>query len=495
MAIIAVAGFQHETNTFASVKAGYDVFARGGAWPPLVQGEDMLAALKGQNLPAAGFVKRAKALGHDVVPILWTAAEPSAEVTKAAYEKIAGMILDGIMALETVDAVYLDLHGAMVAEHADDGEGELLRRLRDRLGPDIPVVASLDLHANVTSLMVESATLLDAFRTYPHIDMAATGVRCATLLNGLLRSGRPIFKAFRQVPFLIPIPWQCTDIAPAKEIYRDLQESLDDVVFAASFCPGFPLADIADCGPTVVAYGFLADRTEACADHILDRIVAAEEAWNGEALAPEAAIAKAMAIADGARKPVILADVQDNAGGGGESDTTGLLRAMASHNLQRAAIGLIADPVAAAVAHEAGVGKTIAVGLGGKSGVPGDAPFDALFRVDALGDGKFTGTGPFYKGSHMDLGPMACLSLGGLQIAICSVKAQLADLAMLRHVGIEPTEQAFIGIKSSVHFRADFAPIAEDIIIVVAPGSVLLDTAALEFQKLRPDIRRAPGAA
>ncbi|SAK85094.1 PF07364 family protein [Caballeronia calidae] len=204
---ILIAGFQHETNTFAPSKAAYENFERGEGFPLMCRGDDVLA-LREVNIPAGGFIRAAEASGHTLVPVIWAGASPSAHVTRDAFERIVGEIVDAART-RYVDAVYLDLHGAMVAEHVDDGEGELLARVRKAVGRDIPIVASLDLHANVTERMLHNADALVAYRTYPHVDMAHTGARTAALLERLL-AGETLHGASRRLPFLIPINGMCT---------------------------------------------------------------------------------------------------------------------------------------------------------------------------------------------------------------------------------------------------------------------------------------------
>ncbi len=216
MTRIAVGGFLHETNTFAPTKATYDAFVHGGGWPRMEVGGDVLKTLRRINVGLAGFIEAAEAEGWKLVPTIFTAATPSAHVTEDAFERIAKVMVDGIASAGPLDAVYLDLHGAMVTEHLDDGEGEILARVRKAIGKDLPLVASLDLHANVTPQMVEQADALIAYRTYPHVDMADTGRAAARHLVLLLRTRQRLAKAFRQLPFLIPISWQCTDDQPAK---------------------------------------------------------------------------------------------------------------------------------------------------------------------------------------------------------------------------------------------------------------------------------------
>ncbi len=188
---IAVGGFQHETNSFASVKAGYEQFETADGWPGLSRGAALAPALVGINLPAGGFLAAATAAGHQIAPLLWCSASPSAPVTDDAFERITAMLVADLRAAGPVDAVYLDLHGAMVTESVPDGEGEILARIRAVTGPDIPIVASLDLHANVTQRMVDLSDLLVPYRTYPHVDMAETGARAAALLDRILSGWRP----------------------------------------------------------------------------------------------------------------------------------------------------------------------------------------------------------------------------------------------------------------------------------------------------------------
>jgi len=212
---ILVAGFQHETNTFAPSKTGYDDFVRGGAFPALARGDDLLG-MRNINIPIGGFIG---AMADAVlVPVIWAGATPAAHVTSDAFERIAEEIVtraaDG-----NVDAVYLDLHGAMVCEHLDDGEGELLDRLRRATGPRVPIVASLDLHATVTEKMLTRADALVAYRTYPHVDMAETGDRAAFLLRRIFQRGNALSRASRQFPFLIPINGMSTLTEPARSTY------------------------------------------------------------------------------------------------------------------------------------------------------------------------------------------------------------------------------------------------------------------------------------
>jgi microcystin degradation protein MlrC len=494
MTRIAVGGFLHETNTFAPTKATYDAFVHGGGWPSMSCGADILA-LGRINVGLAGFIEAAQGHGWELAPTIFTAATPSAHVTKDAYERIAEVMVDGIAAAGRIDAVYLDLHGAMVAEHFDDGEGEILARVRRVVGPNLPIVVSLDLHANVTPEMVAHADALIAYRTYPHVDMADTGRACAAHLALLLKTKKPLAKAFRQLPFLIPISWQCTSDQPTRSIYEKLAALQSDAVPTLSFAPGFPAADFEHCGPSVFAYG----RTQADADRAADAIAAIieghEDDFDGRIYSPDDGVRLAMELSKTAKKPIIIADTQDNPGAGGDSDTTGMLRALVRNNAQDAATGVIYDPASAKAAHAAGVGASLRLSLGGKSGITGDAPYEETFVVEKLSDGQFVAPGPYYGGRKMEMGPSAALRIGGVRVVVASHKAQLADQSMYRYVGIEPTAQKILVNKSSVHFRADFEPIAEKLLICAAPGAMPADTASLPWTRLRPGIRIKPNGA
>jgi microcystin degradation protein MlrC len=492
MTRIAVGGFLHETNTFAPTKATHADFVHGGGWPSMTVGADVLKVMRKINIGLAGFAETAEANGWELIPTIACGASPCAHVTEDAFERIVKVMIDGIAAAGKIDGVYLDLHGAMVTEHLDDGEGEILARVRKIIGKDLPLVASLDLHANVSPEMVEHADALIAYRTYPHVDMADTGRACARHLALMLNTRQRFAKAFRQLPFLIPISWQCTNDQPTKSIYEKLAALEGDSVPTLSFAPGFPAADFRDCGPSVFAYGRSQAVAAAAADKIAAIVESHEDDFDGRIYSPDDGVRHAMDLARTATKPIVIADTQDNPGAGGDSDTTGMLRALVRNKAMRAATGVICDPQSAKAAHDAGEGATVTLALGGKSGIPGDSPYTESFVVEKLSDGKFIASGPFYGGRGMKMGPSACLRIGDVRVVVASHKAQLADQAMYRYVGIEPTEQAILVNKSSVHFRADFEPIAETLLICAAPGAMPADTADLPWTRLRPGIRIKP---
>jgi microcystin degradation protein MlrC len=491
MAVIATGGFQHETNTFAPSKADYAAFEDGGGWPELTFGEHIAPRLAGANIPAAGAFDTLHAGGHRTIGLVWGAASPSAHVTRDAFERIAGELLARLSDAGPVDGVYLDLHGAMVTEHLDDGEGELLARVRRIVGPRVAIVASLDLHANVTRAMFEQADGLVAYCTYPHVDMAATGSRAARLLERSLALGKPMAKAMRPLDFLTGLPAQCTFIEPGQSLYALLARLEHDHDTILSFTPGFPMADFPECGMAVMGYGPDGVRVERAVDELANAVHEAEPDFAMELFTPADAVARAMQRGQ-VGAPVVLADTQDNPGAGGNGDTTGLLAAMLARDPRDAVLGLLIDGASARQAHAVGQGRAAQFLLGEISGVPGHVPLAGEFTVETLGDGRFTCTGPMFRGFRMDLGPMAVLRRGNVRVVLASKKCQAADQEMFRHVGIEPRELRVLALKSSVHFRADFQPIAKEVLVVVAPGPAKADPAAFPWTRLRPGLRLSP---
>ena len=500
---VAAGGFQHETNTFAPTRATWEDFLMADSWPALLRGAEMAPGCAGINLSMAGFLAAAEEEGFSVAPLLWCSASPSAHVREDAFERITAMLLEDLQAVAgDIDAVYLDLHGAMVCEHLDDGDGEILRRVRALVG-DIPIVASLDLHANITRAMVEHADGLLVYRTYPHIDMAATGARAARFLARYCAQGKRPAKALEQLDFLVPLPWQCTDMQPARSLYAFTEEQSEAQTEAGFVCElalamGFPLADIAECSPAVVAYGENEAAAQAACSALAQRFRAAEGRFRGQLWSPSEALDHvAQKRRQGMEGPFVFADSQDNPGAGSNSDTVGLLRAMLEqrHDL-RCALGLLYDPqTAQAIVNALGEGGSgeMSLSLGAKTAAAPEEPVEAVFRVETCSaDATIRATGPFYDGALLCLGANALLRRGNVWIVVCSCKIQCADRALFTHYGLDLNDFDVVAVKSSVHFRADFDAIAKETLVVVSPGAAHVDLASLPYEKLRPGVRRMP---
>ncbi|MEI4488807.1 M81 family metallopeptidase [Frigidibacter sp. MR17.14] len=497
---ILLAGFQHETNTFAASRADDAAFAHGGGFPPFSTGEAVRAAMgPAVNLPAAGFLAAAAAAGDSVTPILWCAACPSGFVARATYERIATAIVagvrDGLAADPPAEALYLDLHGAMVAEHVPDGEGELLARIRAVTGPEFPIVVSLDLHGNISARFLELADAATAFRTYPHVDMAETGRRAHALLAARVARGAPFPRAWTRAPYMTPICWQSTDAEPARGLYARLAtlEAAAGSGAAASVTMGFPAADIADCGALTWAYGATQAEADALAAALHGAVVAAEAEFTGPLHDAAGAVTEALRLNAAGHRPVVIADAQDNPGAGGSSDTTGLLRALVAAGAPDAILGLLHDPAAAAAAHAAGPGAVLRLALGGRAGLPGDMPFETEVTVEAVSDGRLRTSGPYFGVLDMDVGLAACLRIGGVRIAVASNIVQMADMEMFRFLGLEPVTSDIVVVKSAIHFRAHFAPVAAEVLTAVAPGAMMMRATDWAWKALPGWMRLMPG--
>ncbi len=493
-ATIFVAGFHHETNTFAPSPADWAAFTSGAGYPGYARGDAMLAQMAPTSTALGGFVAEALEHGWALQPSVWAGAMPSNRVTAAAFERICTEIVDDLRR-GSVDAVFLDLHGAAVAEGVDDAEGELLARIRAVVGPAMPVVASLDLHANVTARMLALTSAMTAYRTYPHVDMRETGRRAARMLARRLVPAAPErARHAERVPFLLPLNAQCTLMQPAASVIAQIVQIEAQHDVELNFAMGFSAADFAECGPVLFGYGIDPARVRGAVQQLHTEVAVTRRAdWTTELLAPRDAVEQAIALALEADAPVVIADTQDNPGAGGDANTTGLLHALlqadAGARLQgRVALGLMFDPDAARAAVAAGVGATLALRLGRAvptwSGALTEPPVEASVRVLAVSDGVVEMHGPMTAGATMRLGPSACVELEGIKVLLASSKAQMLDLDLYRYLGVEPAQMKLLVNKSSVHFRAAFAPIASHILVAKAPGPMAADPGDLPWTKL-----------
>ena len=492
---IAIGGFLHESHSFAPVPTSYGDFLTAGESPALARGAALIPALRDTSWPIAGAIAASEAAGVTLLPLTWATASPARPVEDEAFERIAAMIcadLSATLDAGPIDGLYLDLHGAMVVDSFPDGEGELLRRVRAVVG-DLPLTISLDPHCNLTAAMVERVDALVPFRTYPHVDMPYAGGQAMRLLIGRIARGRPWARSFGQVEFFIPVPAQCTLVAPMKPAMdARLALNAEPGVAELAFCFGFPYADFHDCGAAVAAYADSMEQADAACAAMLGWIARHEATFRLEATPAEEAVAEAIRISRAATRPVVIADGQDNPGGGGHGDTTGILAELIRQGAVGAVLGMINDAESAAACHEAGVGATIRLRLGGKSD---GVPLAVSATIERLSDGNFVGTGPMAKGNPIALGPSALIEVApGVRVIVVSSKMQALDQALFTHIGVVPAACKILVLKSVVHFRADFQPIAEAVILATAPGPVPVDPATLPFRHLRPGLRLRPMA-
>ncbi len=489
---IAVAGFQHETNTFAPFKTEYDDFLVNGGWPGLTIGEDIHQKFDGLNIPISGFLDNGS--DFDIHPICWCEAEPAGPVSEDAFERITELICTGIADAGSLDGIYLDLHGAMVADGYEDGEGELLQRIRNIVGPDLPVVLSLDLHANITQAMVDLCDAMTVYRTYPHIDMFETGVRAAHLLRRLIGGKSRFHKGFLKFPYLVPLSSQCTDIWPNNGLFSLLKTVSVDSIASIEMAAGFPAADIQECGPSLVVYGEDEKDVLETIKYFSATIDAAERNFVEPLLSAEEAVHRGMQTG----KPgetAILADVEDNPGAGAMGDGTGLIRELIAQKATGAVVAHVWDPEAIEECYRQDAGSEITLSFGDRYRQT-TTRFRATFRIEAFSDGRITCNGPVMQGNVIELGRMAVLHYteagADIRVVLTENRTQCLDRDMLRAVGIEPSEQSIIVLKSTNHFRADFDPIANVTLMVETGGFNPCRLETIRYERLRQGVRLGP---
>jgi len=486
---IGLAGFIHETNTFSTTPTPLKNFInQSGFYPEMMRGKEIFQFKQDRvNIASSGFLHQAADLGLGVIPLVWCGTEPSQTVSEEVFNTIMDMILSEMKEKGPYDGLYLDLHGAMVYGDLQDGEEEILRRVREVVG-DIPITVSLDLHGNISPENFQLANGMIGYRTYPHIDGFETGQRCAVLMKYMVE-GNPVYKAFRQSPFLMPATTQPTTIEPAKSLYNLLPEiESDEGVLSASIMEGFNACDLHHMGPSIFTYAKSQEDADKAADFLLDAMLKREAGFSVDMYSVVEAVENAIGLAESSDGPVLLIDVQDNAGGGSPSDTVWLLEELLRRHAQNTAVGVLWDPEAAAAAHKAGEGAEVKIALGGKS-LPGHKPCLAVFKVERLFEGNFIGVGPMVKDRKLNLGKMAQLRLEDIRIAVSSERMQALDRSLFQTVGIEPAEMDILVLKSANHYRADFGPIASNIINVDAPSAIIEDPVNIPYQHLREGVR------
>ena len=491
---IAIAGFQHETNTFCPFPTTLADFEMADSWPALTKGKAVIEVFEPLNIPIGGFIKAS--VNWRLVPILWAAAEPAGRVEKQAFDRIVRLICQGIESAGPIDGVYLDLHGAMVTDEFEDGEAEIVKRVRRIIGSDLPLVCSLDFHANISPEFVDRVSALTIFRHYPHTDMAYGGERAAALMEILLQTGKPFHKKFKQVDYLIPLSSQGTTRYPFNELYADFDQLEKDGVLSVDAAAGFPAADIYNSGPSVVAFGIDKSAVENAADCLQQRFINVEKNIIDELLSPTDAIITAGELIKRNPQPVVLADVQDNPGAGGTCDTTAILEAAIRQDCARAIFGIICDADSVEKCWTAGVGAELDLSMGNAYPIADTSGFSHNYVVEHLSDELIHCTGEMYGGCDADLGAMAIVRATGIEndiyVVLSSQRFQCLDLALFRQMGLAVEWPQIIVVKSTVHFLADFEPIAQKVLFVYAPGVHPCRLDLVEYKNLRPCVRVCP---
>lgn len=462
---VATGALSHESSTFTPVATDRRSYESRFGY---LRGAQVLDTFRGANTPIGGFIDGATAHGFALIPTIYAEPHPSGPTPRALFDEILGELLDGLRAAAPLDGVLLELHGSMVAEGLDDADGHILRAVRDAVGPDVPVVAQLDIHTNLSAEMVECADVLIGRRTYPEVDMAERGRQCADVLARILRGGLEPAMAFHPIPMMWGMN-QVTAHPPMQEAIARLHEiEARPGVVSASIATCFPLADVPCMGAStcVVTDG---DRglAQACADELAAWIWQRRHDWHAPRLSTREALARAHA--DGLF-PVVLADRDDNTGGGSPGDSTGMLRAFVEEGLRDACVLYIVDAESVAACHAAGAGAAVSLRVGGKSSPLQGEPVEMRARVVAVSDGRFRYDGPMYSGLAGNMGPSAHVEQEGVHVLLVTEREQPFDTAFARTLGLDPQRLRYVGVKSAAHFRAGFEAWAGAVHLVAEPS-------------------------
>lgn len=465
---VLTAEFLHESNTFTKARTDLRAFEAH----VMMEGQQALIERTAANTEIGGFKQAGDEAGWRITHSISAHAEPGGKVLRAAYDHLAGKICAAALAhKDSLDGILLALHGAMVPDFCEDGEGELLTRLRAIVGPDLPIAITLDLHANATPDMARLADIVVSFKTYPHVDMRVAGLQAGRLLEQAM-AGKAVPKTLRaHRPMLDDTNAGRSDTGPNVPLYAMARAAEQEPgILAVSINAGFSDADIAEVGPTVfVTHDTLvpgaATRARAIAETIADGIWAARGQSENKFLEVDAAVAIARDF-DATKGPLIIADYSDNPGSGAYGDATNLLAAMIAADLQNAAFAPVIDAEAAAILCAAQVGDTVTLALGGKNDPAfGGGPLTLTGEVRHISDGHLVGDGPMMGGLPLYFGPTAVLRVGGIDILVVTERGQMLDLQQFRAFGIEPTAKSVLALKSMQHFRAAFEPIAGQVIV------------------------------
>ena len=463
----AVGGISHETNTYCKEKTPLGQFR-------ILRGAQIVDNSRGVRTYIGGMIDAAEALGATLIPTLHGGTQPSGTIARDAYNSMLSEMLHGIRNAMPLDAVALPLHGAGVVEGIDDLEGHLCGSVRELVGPNVKIVVTLDLHGNVTQAMADAADMCFGCNYYPHTDGYDRGREAVMAIPRLLSGEWKPTTHVEYIPMLVPAA--ATRLYPAKAVNERCWEiEKRPGMLDCTFFHGFPYTDV-PCVGAMVSATANGDRAqaEAAAKETAQWIWEHREDFRRETLTPAQAIEKALATDGG---PVVINDTADNAGGGSPADGTHVLRAMIEAGLENSCLGHLYDPEVVAQAHKAGVGSTIRVSLGGKYDDLHGAPLDLTVYVKCLSDGRFIQQSPMGRGSRVDLGRMARLQVGGIDIVASSFRTQTLDPEVFLLHGIDVTRYKIVVVKSSNHFRAGFEPVAKAIITADSPGLTTLNVA------------------
>jgi microcystin degradation protein MlrC len=472
-----IATLATETNTFSPLPTGRvafverEFFRDNGSLKPASLG----------NIPLIAWRRMAEGAGHSVSESISTFAQPAGITLRAVYEELRDTILDDLRKAMPIDVVLLFMHGAMVADGYDDCEGDTLAHVREVVGPDAVIGIELDLHCHLTELMRTSADVIITFKEYPHTDIPERAHELYTLCTAA-REGRirPVMAYYdcRMVSM-----WRTPD-EPMKAFVKRMQSfEGKDGVLSVSFGHGFPWGDVADVGAKMLV---ITDGDEAKAKALAQQL--GQEVWTmrEQTTTRHDSIDEGITAGEEAErgKPIVLADVADNAGGGAPADNTAILRRLVDRGVRNVATGCYWDPVAVQLCFEAGIGATFDLRIGGKCGVASGDPVDLRVTVRGLAENHSQGG---LSGGRAQMGPSAYVEADGIHIILMSIRQQTFSPDAFTGLGCTLDDKRLVVVKSTQHFYAAFAPVASAIRYVAAPGAI-----APEYDKIPYTKRTTP---
>jgi len=477
---IAIGGISHETNTFSFVKTTLDHF-RQSEWE---FGEEIIKNHTGVRDFLGGIISEAKKHSIELLPTFWAKADPSGIITRDAYNQLVENLVVRIKQAGPLDGVCLVLHGGGIAEGVDDIEGDILSNVRQVVGPKIPIVATLDLHANLTKTMIEEADALFGVNFYPHIDCYERGKEAISNLLRIIKGDIHPVMHMEKLPMMLSS--STTDLSPAKDINEICWKwEKEKKVIDCTFFHGFSQTDIPDMRVSVLT---ITDNDKELAEKAAKNV--AEEVWKRRYEfyvrhpSPMEALKLALEEPEG---PIVINETSDNPGAGTPGDGTHLLKAMIEINAPLSCFGFICDPEVVEKAHTAGVGRFIDIRLGGKTDSYHGDPIETTAYVKSLTDGRFIQSSQMNKGKKVNLGKSARLCIGNVDVIVCTKKGQTLDEQVFLLHGIDVTQYKIVALKSENHFRASFAPIAKKIITADSPGLSSYDLCHFNYKRvMRP---------
>ncbi|MBY0528396.1 MAG: M81 family metallopeptidase [Gemmataceae bacterium] len=477
---VAVAGFLHESNTFNPMRTDRAAFAAQS----LMFGPALLDEWREAHHEVGGFIGSATRLGFQLVPIVMATATPFGPVADAVLDEVTGHVIDAVQR-ETPDGLLLALHGAMVAESYPDGDGEVMMRLRRALGPDFPIVVTLDLHGNISLRLASHCTAVVAYRTNPHVDQRECGERAANLLARTLRGEARPHVALAKPPVIVNIMVHDTSREPMRGLMAEARELEARIgILAASFLPGFAYSDVPQMGPAVLV---VSDGDPDLAQREADRLAA--RVWDLReqlvARLPGAAEAVARALSS-EHLPVVLVDTGDNVGGGSAADGTVLLAEMLRQGVTDGVVCLYA-PEEVRQCAAAGIGQEVRLSVGGKVDRLHGDPVDVVGRVRVLHDGTYVESAVRHGGKRTNhMGLTALVEITGRNLLVLnSLRHPPFSLGQLTCLGIQPQRQRVLVAKAAIAYKAAYAPVAGEMIEVDTPGVTAVNPKRFDYRHIR----------